>query len=159
MKYRVLLLKDLPNYGKKGELVQVVPGFARNFLLPKKWAILATQATVRLKEKLRLERIEETAIEKKEAEKLSDQLKAQMFEIVVKADVQGHLYGSVTALDVAQKLASLGYKIEKRQVRLAQSIKKVGVYPISLKLAEGIEVSISFTIKSDHSQEPKEEKK
>ena len=153
---KLLLLEDIRNLGRKGDLVQAKPGFVRNFLLPMKKALVADKQTIRLQETLKKERIAQAAADKKNAEILAKKLKGQTFTMTEKSDSLGHLYGSVTALDIAKLLEKEeGLKIERKNVILLKPIKLVGKYPINLKLSEDVPASFMLIVKGDQViQEP-----
>ena len=147
---KLLLLEDIRNLGRKGDLVQAKPGFVRNFLLPMKKALVADKQTIRLQETLKKERIAQAAADKKNAEILAKKLKGQTFTMTEKSDSLGHLYGSVTALDIAKLLEKEeGLKIERKNVILLKPIKLVGKYPINLKLSEDVPASFMLIVKGD----------
>lgn len=148
-KYHILLLEDVINYGRKGDLVHVAPGFARNFLLPKKKALLATRVTIKMRAKLQEERNLQAVIDRKESEKLALKVEGRTFETTVKVDPEGHLYGSVTTHDIREILSRDGFEIEKKHIALLHPIKQIGSYPVTLKLPEGVEVTVGLTVKPD----------
>lgn len=148
-KYNLLLLEDVINYGRKGDLVHVAPGFARNYLLPKRKALLATRVTIKMREKLQKERKEQAEIDRKESEKLAAKLEGKTFETTVKVDPEGHLYGSVTAHDIMEIVVREGFVIEKKHVALAHPIKQIGTYQVNLRLPEGVEVAVGLIVKPD----------
>ncbi len=149
MKYHVLLLEDVINYGRKGDLAHVAPGYARNFLLPQKKAMLATRATLKMRTHLQEERNKQAAIDKKESEKLAKTLEGRTFETIVKVDPEGHMYGSVTSMDVLEILVREGIEVSKKHIALAHPIKNIGSHHINLRLPEGVEVSIGLMVKPD----------
>ena len=149
MKYQVLLLEDITNHGRKGDIVSVLPGFARNFLLPKGKALLASMSTLKMREKLQQEREAQALEDKKEAERLAAKIQGTMFETVVKVDPEGHMYGSVAVVDIAELLESKGYQIDKKNILLNHPIKQIGSYQINLRLPEGVEASIGLEVKPD----------
>ena len=146
-KTRLLLLEDITNLGRKGELVTTAkPGFVRNFLLPQKKAMIADKQTIRLQERLQAERVKQAEYDKKDAEELAARLKGKTFSIKVKHDMQGHLYGSVNAAGVAKFLEEQeGIKLEKKNVFLPKPFKMLGVYEVQLRLKE--DVSTTFKLK------------
>ena len=148
-KYHILLLEDVINYGRKGELVHVAPGFARNFLLPKKKALLANRVTIKMRAKLQEERSKQAELDRVESEKLALKVEGRTFETTVKVDPEGHLYGSVTTADIREILARDGFEIEKKHIALAHAIKQIGTYPVTLKLPEGVEVVVGLIVKPD----------
>lgn len=155
MKYHVLLLEDVTNHGRKGELAFTAPGFARNYLLPKGKAVMATHATVKMQEKLKAERDAQAKKDKKESEALAAKLKDKKFATTVKVDSDGHMYGSVSAKDIVDFLFNEGVKIERRNVMLHLPIKTLGTHAINLRLPEEVMATISIEIKPDRIIEKK----
>ena len=147
MKQQLLLVEDVEALGKKGELVTAKPGYVRNFLLPKGLAVIASANTIRKQEKLRLERAKQAVIDKQAAEELAIQIEgASPLEIRVKVDPEGHMYGSVSAADIAQLFQERGLPVEKKYVQLPRPLKTTGVHKIALKLKEGIPSFAQLTI-------------
>ncbi len=155
MKYHLLLLEDIVNHGRKGELVYTAPGFARNFLLPQGKALLASRSTVRMREKLQTERDEQAAKDRKESLVFAEKLKGTMIETVVKVDPDGHMYGSVTIVDIAKLLEDNGFAIHKKNIALHHPIRTIGSYQISLKLPENVDATFGLEIKPDRKIEKK----
>ena len=153
----LLLLEDVTNLGKKGELVQAKPGFIRNYLLPKKKGVIADKRTIRMQKQLKEEREIQAARDKEEAEALAIRLKKTLFTIRVKNDAQGHLYGSVTTTDVVRILQEQeGVSVERKNVTILKPIKHVGVYELSLKLKENVPATIQLKVEGETKvQEPK----
>ena len=137
---KVILQQDVKGQGKKGQLVEVSEGYARNFLLPRKLAIAATTDainTMNLKEKAR--RAEE-ARQKAEAEATVEKLKECQVKLTAKAGNGGRLFGAVTTKEIAEGLkAQFGLDIPKQKLVLDEPIKAFGTYEVKAKL--GIEVS------------------
>lgn len=150
MQNQLLLLEDVDNLARKGEIVKVKPGYARNYLLPKKKAVVADKRAIRLQARLLEERSKQAIHDRKDAEALSHQLSGKTFEIVVKVDSDGHMYGSVTSLDISKLLQELGYAVDRREVKLLHPIKAVGVYEITLGLKEQIQAKFSLDVQSDN---------
>ena len=147
MKQQLLLLEDVEALGKKGELVTAKPGYMRNFLLPKRLAVVASPNTLRKQERLRQERAKQAVIDLKEAEELARQIESITLDIKVKVDPEGHMYGSVSAGDVAQLFAERGLPVEKKNLLgLTRPIKTTGVHKLSLRLKEGVAASCSLHI-------------
>ncbi|MDR3624333.1 MAG: 50S ribosomal protein L9 [Chlamydiales bacterium] len=138
MATHLLLLEDVENLGRSGDIVSVRPGFARNFLLPKKKALVADQNARRMQLRLQEERAKQAVVDKQEAEDLSVRVKDMVFTVEVKVDPDGNMYGSVTALDIQRLFEAEGVKLEKRSVHLAQPIKSTGVHTVELRLKEGV---------------------
>lgn len=148
VKMELLLLEDVINLGRKGELAIAKPGFVRNFLLPQKKAVIADKRTIRIQERLRQEREVQAAVDKKDAEALAVRLKGKTLSITVKNDTQGHLYGSVAAADIVKILEQQeGVKLERKNVILPKPIKSLGVFDVQLKLKE--DIPATFKLKVD----------
>lgn len=138
MKQQLLLLQDVDALGKKGELVTAKPGYVRNFLLPKGLAVVASPNTIRKQERLRAERAKQAVVDRKESEELAIQVEGTALEIRVKVDPEGHMYGSVSAADIAQLFQEKGLPVDKKAVLVTKPIKVTGAHKISLKLKEGV---------------------
>ena len=143
---KVILLQDVKGKGKKGQMLEVSDGYARNFMLPKKLAIEATADainTMKMNDKATQERI---AREKAEALEISKKLRAMTLTVTAKGGGNGRLFGSVTNQEIADALAkNAGIKLDKRKIVIAEPIKNVGTYTVSCKL--GYEISAPLTVK------------
>ena len=142
---KVILLQDVKGKGKKGQMLEVSDGYARNFMLPKKLAIEATPDainTMRMNDKATQERI---AREKAEAMAISKQLREMTVVVKAKGGGAGRLFGSVTNAEIADALAKNGIKLDKRKIVLGETIKNVGTYTATCKL--GYEISAPLSVK------------
>ena len=143
---KVILLQDVKGKGKKGQMIEVSDGYARNFMLPKKLAQEATADainTMRMNDKATQERI---AREKAEALALSKQLKEMILVVTAKGGGAGRLFGSVTNQEIADALkAKSGIALDKRKIVIADTIKSVGTYTVTCKL--GYEITAPLTVK------------
>ena len=143
---KVILLQDVKGKGKKGQMLEVSDGYARNFMLPKKMAIEATPDainTMRMNDKATQERI---AKEKAEALALSKQLRELTLVVTCKGGGAGRLFGSVTNQEIADALkAKTGITLDKLKIVIADTIKYVGTYTVTCKL--GYEISAPLTVK------------
>ena len=142
---KVILLQDVKGKGKKGQMLEVSDGYARNFMLPKKLAIEATPDainTMRMNDKATQERI---AREKAEALATSKKLREMTVVVKAKGGGAGRLFGSVTNAEVADALAKQGVKQDKRKIVLNETIKSVGTYTATCKL--GYEITAPLTVK------------
>ncbi|NGX50343.1 MAG: 50S ribosomal protein L9 [Chlamydiae bacterium] len=148
-KSQLLLLEDVTNLGRKGDLAQAKPGFVRNYLLPQKKAVFADKRTIRMQERLKEERATQAAHDEKEAKLLAGKLKDLSLSMTVKTDTQGHLYGSVVAIDIVKLLAGEGFEIEKKNVLLPKPIKFVGLFDINLRLSEDVPATFKLKVKGD----------
>ena len=142
---KVILLQDVKGKGKKGQMLEVSDGYARNFMLPKKLAIEATPDainTMRMNDKATQERI---AKEKAEALATSKKLREMTVTVTAKGGGNGRLFGSVTNAEIAEALAKQGVKLDKRKIVLNETIKNVGTYTATCKL--GYEITAPLTVK------------
>ena len=143
---KVILLQDVKGKGKKGQMIEVSDGYARNFMLPKKLAQEATADainTMRMNDKATQERI---AREKAEALALSKQLREMTVVVTAKGGGAGKLFGSVTSQEIADALkAKSGIIIDKRKIVVSDPIKNVGTYTVTCKL--GYEITAPLTVK------------
>ncbi len=143
---KVILLQDVKGKGKKGQMIEVSDGYARNFMLPKKLAMEATPDainTMRMNDKATAERI---AREKAEALAIAKELRAMTLVVNAKGGGAGRLFGSVTNQEIADALkAKSGITLDKRKIVISDPIKNVGTYTVNCKL--GYEISAPLTVK------------
>ena len=142
---KVILLQDVKGKGKKGQMIEVSDGYARNFMLPKKLAIEATPDainTMKMNDKATQERI---AREKAEALETSKKLRAMTLVVKAKGGGAGRLFGAVTNAEIAAALEKQGVKLDKRKIVLNETIKNVGTYTATCKL--GYEINAPLTVK------------
>ena len=142
---KVILLQDVKGKGKKGQMLEVSDGYARNFMLPKKLAIEATPDainTMRMNDKATQERI---AREKAEALAVSKKLRELTVTVTAKGGGAGRLFGAVTNAEIAAALEKQGVKLDKRKIVLNETIKNVGTYTATCKL--GYEITAPLTVK------------
>ena len=143
---KVILLQDVKGKGKKGQMLEVSDGYARNFMLPKKLAIEATPDainTMRMNDKAAAEK---AAKERAEALDISKKLRAMTVIVKAKGGGAGRLFGSVTNQEIADALEkSTGIKLDKRKIVISDPIKNVGTYTVNCKL--GYEITAPLTVK------------
>ena len=142
---KVILLQDVKGKGKKGQMIEVSDGYARNFMLPKKLAIEATADainTMKMNDKATQERI---AKEKAAALELSTKLRGMTLVVTAKGGGQGRLFGAVTNAEISAALEKQGIKLDKRKIVLNENIKNVGTYTATCKL--GYEINAPLTVK------------
>ena len=143
---KVILLQDVKGKGKKGQMLEVSDGYARNFMLPKKLAIEATADainTMRMNDKAAAEK---AAKERAEALEISRKLREMTVTVTAKGGGAGRLFGSVTSQEIADALAKQsGIKLDKRKLVIADPIKSVGTYTVQCKL--GYEITAPLTVK------------
>ena len=142
---KIILLQDVKGKGKKGQMIEVSDGYARNFMLPKKLAIEATPDainTMKMNDKATQERI---AREKAEALEVSKKLRAMTLVVKAKGGGAGRLFGAVTNAEIASALEKQGVKLDKRKIVLNETINNVGTYTATCKL--GYEINAPLTVK------------
>ena len=142
---KVILLQDVKGKGKKGQMIEVSDGYARNFMLPKKMAIEATADainTMKMNDKATQERL---AREKAEAMEVSKKLRAMTLVVKAKGGGAGRLFGAVTNAEIAAALEKQGVKLDKRKIVLGENIKNIGTYTVTCKL--GYEINAPLTVK------------
>ena len=143
---KVILLQDVKGKGKKGQMLEVSDGYARNYMLPKKLAMEATADainTMRMNDKAAAEK---AAKERAEALEISRQLRAMTLIVKAKGGGAGKLFGSVTNQEIADALkAQSGIALDKRKIVISDAIKNVGTYTVQCKL--GYEITAPLTVK------------
>ena len=142
---KVILLQDVKGQGRKGQLIEVSDGYARNFMLPRKLAVEATadaMNTKKMNDKATAERI---AREKAEALATANKLREMTLTVTAKGGGQGRLFGAVTNAEIAAALEKQGVKLDKRKIVIADTIKNVGTYTVTCKL--GYEINAPLTVK------------
>jgi large subunit ribosomal protein L9 len=138
MDNQLLLLEDIGRLGRKGDIIKVKPGYARNFLLPQKKAVVATANTLRMRARLQEEREKQAKQDKVEAERLAKIIQGKVLSIEVKVDPAGHMYGSVSAQEIVKLFEEQGVDIERQYILLTHPIKVTGEHKIELRLKEGV---------------------
>ncbi len=157
-KLKLLLIDDVEDLGKSGEVVSVKPGYARNFLLPKSLAMIADKNTLRRQEKLQKERAIKAAEFKKESENLAKRLAEMTLSITVKVDPEGKMYGSVTSTDIIELFKKENIEMPKKCINLKKPIKQTGVIEVPLKLKEDVDAVIKIEVIPEKIVGQKEEK-
>src|SRR5262245_2294720 len=142
----VILREDIENVGSHGQVVKVAPGYARNFLLPKRLAVAATESNKKIVEQERQAHLRKEAKLKGEAEDLSKLLTGVSVTIAQKAGENDQLFGSVTSKDVADALAAKHYTIDRRKVQLDEPIKQLGEYKVPVRLHRDVTAEITVNV-------------
>lgn len=136
---QLLLLQDVDDLGRKGDVVSVTAGYAFNFLIPQSLAVIASPGALRRQAKLKEERRVIAEQDRKEAEKQVQHLEGLTLNFVVKVDHEGHMYGSVSQMDIVHEIMKLTtIQLDKRSIQLKHPIKETGVYEMPLRLKEGV---------------------
>lgn len=144
---KVILKQDVKKLGKKGDVVEVAEGYARNYLLPRGLAVEASAGNLKTLQKQKEAEQRRREEEKAEALRIAEKLKEITVVVHGKAGENGRLFGSVTAKDVAETLArDFGIKIDRRKMQLEEPIKAVGVYYIPVRLHAEVEATVKVHV-------------
>ncbi len=146
---KVILREDVDNLGKGGELVEVRPGYGRNFLIPRGLAVMANAKNVRELEHQKKVAEAKAAKLKQSAEAVAKRLAETPISLKRKVGEQDKLYGSVTALDVVEALAARGLQIDRRSVDLAEPLKTVGDHEVPVKLHREVIGKVKVKIEAE----------
>lgn len=143
---KVILKTDVKGSGKKGDIIEVSEGYAKNFLLKKNLAEPATAASMNeaLQKKQALEF--HKAEELKAMQALAASLKGKKITLAIKTGENGKLFGSVTSAQIAQELAAAGFDVDKKKILLKEPIKTLGTYTVSIRLMEKVETEITVEV-------------
>jgi large subunit ribosomal protein L9 len=142
----VILREDIEKLGNRGDVVKVAPGYARNFLLPKRLAVEATASNKKIVEQERQAHLRKEAKLKGEAEDLSKMLTGVTVTIAQKAGENDQLFGSVTAKDVADALAAQNYTIDRRKIQLEEPIKQLGEFKVPVRLHRDVTTEVTVVV-------------
>jgi large subunit ribosomal protein L9 len=142
----VILLERVEKLGAIGDVVKVKDGFARNYLLPRKKALRANEANRKVFEANRTKIEEENAAKRSDAEKASKSVDGKTVQLIRQASNVGHLYGSVSARDIAEALEGVGAKVAKSQVVLDRPIKTIGLHEVRIALHPEVSVTVKVNV-------------
>src|SRR5579863_7852198 len=142
----IILREDIDKLGARGQVVRVAAGYARNYLLPKRLAVEATESNKKIVEQERQAHLRREAKQKGEAEDLSKLLSGVTVTIAQKAGENDHLFGSVTSKDVAEALAQKNYTIDRRKIQLDEPIKQLGEFKIPVRLHRDVTAEITVQV-------------
>ena len=145
----VILKEDVPKLGTRGEVVKVAEGYGRNFLLPKKLAIEATSANKTVIEQMKAASVRRSAKEKTEAEALAKQFDGLEVKFLRKSGEGDHLFGSVTAGDIADALEKKSFHIDRRKIQLHEALKAVGEFDVPVKLHKDVTAHVQVIIQKE----------
>jgi large subunit ribosomal protein L9 len=142
----VILRADVPELGRRGDIVSVKAGYARNYLLPRKLAMEATPGNRKQVEAMKAAGARREATEKSAAESLAAQLAGLTLTLTAKAGESDQLFGSITAMDIAEALEAKGFSIDKRKVHLEEPIKTLGEYSVPVRLHREVTGSVKVVV-------------
>ena len=138
----VILREDIDKVGNRGQVVKVAPGYARNFLLPRKLAVAATEANKKIVEQERQAHLRREARAQTDAQDLAKLMASVEITIAQKAGENDQLFGSVTAADIAAALEKQGYTIERKKIHLEEAIKTLGDFKAAVRLHREVSIEI-----------------
>jgi large subunit ribosomal protein L9 len=142
----VILREDIDKLGSRGEVVKVAPGYARNFLLPKRLAVAATDSNKKIVEQERQAHLRKEAKAVGEATQLAQIMTGATVRIAQKAGENDQLFGSVTSKDIAEALTAQNYNIDRRKIQLDEPIRQLGEYKVPVKLHKEVTVEITVVV-------------
>ncbi|HWC99791.1 MAG TPA: 50S ribosomal protein L9 [Candidatus Sulfopaludibacter sp.] len=142
----VILREDIEKLGSRGEVVKVAPGYARNFLLPKKLAVAANASNKKIVEQERQAHLRKEAKLQGEAQELANLMTGVSVTITQKAGENDQLFGSVTSKDIADALAAKNYTIDRRKIQLDEPIKQLGEFKIPVRLHKDVTAEITVVV-------------
>jgi len=142
----IILREDVDKLGVRGQVIKVSPGYARNFLLPKRLAVAATDSNKKIVEQERQAHLRKEVVLKSEAEDLGKLIGAVSISIARKAGENGQLFGSVTAADIADALEAKKFNIDRRKVHLDEAIRTLGDHKVSLRLHRDVSTEITVSV-------------
>jgi len=142
----VILREDIEKLGSRGDVVKVAPGYARNFLLPKRMAVAATESNKKIVEQERQAHLRKEAKAVGEAQQLAQIMTGTTVRIARKAGENDQLFGSVTAQDIADALTAQNYNIDRRRIQLDEPIRQLGEYKVPVKLHKEVTVEVTVIV-------------
>ena len=143
---RIILLEDIENVGKKGEIVKVKDGFARNYLIPKGVAIKVTDSNIKMIEEKKKKLEKEREKEIKTVEELKNRIESLVLTIKKKAGEEDTLFGSVTSSDIEEALKAEGIEIDKKNIVLHEHIKKLGEYEVEVRIHPSVKALLKINV-------------
>ena len=150
---KLILREHVEHLGDRGEIVRVAPGYARNYLLPKGLALVATPGNLKQLENQRKIWAEKDAKELGEAQEIAARISAVALKATKKAGEAGTLYGSVTTAEIAEMLESQGVEVDRKKIVLAEPIKALGSYEITIKVFRKVEAKIALEVVAEEETE------
>ncbi len=143
---KIVLLEDIDKLGKKYEIKEVADGYARNFLIPKGLAKLATAKNIKMAKIKKEEELRKAEEQLKNVQKIVAKIEGQEITIPLKTGEKGQLFESVTSQMISKKLAQMGFNIKKSQIEISKPIKEIGEYPVKINFEHGLEAEIKVIV-------------
>jgi large subunit ribosomal protein L9 len=149
----VILKEDVVNLGLRGEVVKVADGYGRNYLLPRKLAMQASEANKAVIDQMKAAAERRSATEKVQAEALVAKLDAVALSFTRKSGEQGHLFGSVTSADIAAELAAQGFELDRRKIQLSEPLKSLGDFIVAIRLHREVTAHVKVKVQAEAGEE------
>lgn len=146
---KIILQEDVTNLGKVGDVINVAPGYARNYLLPKKLAVLASSANAKIFEQRQKTQVKRDAKDREQALKLAEEIAKISVRISRKTGENDVLYGSVTAMDIADALLANKFEIDRRKIILEEPIKNLGEHNVPIKLYRDVTAELKVFVEKE----------
>ena len=146
---KVILRKSVPRLGSAGEIAEVADGYARNYLIPRELAYRATKGNVKRAQFEAKKVVQEAEKRLEEDKQLAQTLEGLSVTVAAHAGEEGKLFGSVSAQNIADALTEQGYPVERRQVELDAPLKELGVFPVTVRLAQDVETEVRVWVVKD----------
>lgn len=147
---KVLLMQNVEHLGSTGEIKEVSGGYGRNYLLPKKLAILATRGQIKQVEERVAAQQKRDQATRRDTEALAARINGQTLRFTARVGELDRLYGSITSADIAEKLAlAIGSAVDRRKIELDEPLKRIGIYPIKVRLIAGVEPLINVVVEGE----------
>jgi len=142
----IILLEDVKGVGKRGETVKVANGYARNFMIPNKLAVVSTDAGAAIFAEVERRRARRSQKSRREAEEAAKKYANVSVHISVEVGEEDRLFGSVTSADIAEALKEQGVEVDKRKIVLEEPLRQLGVYSVPIKLFQDVEAKIKVWV-------------
>jgi large subunit ribosomal protein L9 len=155
---KVLLCEDIDRLGWLGDVVEVAEGYARNYLLPQRLATPATEANIKAIAEEKGKRTEQRKLEGRRLEAAAKAVEGAEAVVAAKANEQGHLFGSVTAREIAANLREQGFEIADKIVHLPEHIKEVGTHPVTLRFSPDLTATVNVVVVAERDAEEEAQK-
>jgi large subunit ribosomal protein L9 len=153
----VILKEEVEHLGHRGDVVKVADGYARNYLLPRKLAMQATDTNKAVIDQMKSSAARRSATEKVQAEELVTKLEPLQLSFTRKSGKDGHLFGSVTSSDIAAELATQGFEVDRRKIQLNEPLKSVGDFKVAVKLHREVTAQLNVKVAAEASTETEDE--
>ena len=146
---KVILIKDVESLGGAGDVKEVADGYARNFLIPRGFAEIATKNAMEQAEKIKIEKETEAKEDLKSIEEIAKKLEGVSITIKSKADDSGKLYAAIKTGEISEEFSKKGLKINKDKIVIEEPIKEIGDYEVVINLEHGLEVRVGVTVENE----------